>query len=393
MNNVVLLVVVFFASLVVAKPEADCDICQTLVQAIEGWMEQNQTETQIEADLDTVCKYMTIWDSVCETMVNTGVPQIVQWIETNEDPNVVCSQIGICAAKKLNRPVFNMPKVHKPQDVNCDMCTYAVGAVEDWLESNATEQEIEQNLEQFCALFPDQQDCDNVVVAEVPQIVKWLDQNETPTQVCDQLGLCNSTRVVKPKAKPQTVKPKPQDVNCDMCTYAVGAVEDWLENNATEQEIEQNLEQFCALFPDEQDCDNVIVAEVPQIVKWLEQNESPTQVCDQLGLCNSTRKSTPADAPCFGCETVISSMESWVEDNATDSEIVSSLDALCTLVPSFQAQCDAIVSEGVTEVVTYIEKNETPEQVCQQIGFCTSNKIVSTPAKLPVNNKMHKIRI
>jgi saposin len=296
--------------------------------------------------------------------------------------------------------------VHKPrQDINCDMCTYAIGSVEDWLAANATEQQIEQNLEQFCALFPDEQQCDQVIVSEVPQIVKWIEQNETPTQVCDQLGLCNSTRfdimrariqklkakLLQAKAKAKLVKKPRQDINCDMCTYAVGSVEDWLAANATEQQIEQNLEQFCALFPDEQQCDQVIVSEVPQIVKWIEQNETPTQVCDQLGLCNSTRVLPKVgDAPCFGCEALISSVESWVEDNATEQEIVVSLDTVCTLVPSLQTQCDAVVAEGVTNIVTYIEKDETPEQVCQQIGFCSSNRKPKTQAP---SNKMHKIRI
>jgi len=298
MNKLLLIVVLCCVAFVAAKPQkvqkphkaqTDCDICKTLIDAIESWIEDNSTISQIESDLDQVCSWVSPWATVCDQFVAWGIPDIVNYIKTNEDPTTLCSQMGLCSAKKPKAP----KKI--PKDVNCDMCTYVIGAVETWLEQNATVQQIEQNLEQLCDLIPGfTAQCDAIVVAQVPQIVQWIEQNETPTSICTQLGFCTSTR--KMKAKEGLVKQKPakqipkQGANCFVCETIISSIESWLEQNATEQQIEQYLDTLCALVPSFQaQCDAVIAQGLSQIIQWIEQNQTPLQVCTNLGLCtNST---------------------------------------------------------------------------------------------------------
>jgi len=292
MNKLIVLVVLCCVAIAAArpqkpqKPQSDCDICETLVNAIESWMEDNKTVSQIEADLDTVCQWVPAFASVCEQFVAMGVPQIINYIKNNEDPLTLCSQMGLCAARKL-------------RDVNCYMCTYVIQSIEGWLEQNATVQQIEQNLEQLCSLIPGfESQCDAIVAQEVPQIVQWIEQNETPEDICSQLGFCNSTRKMKTKefsAKHNLLKQKPRDANCFICETIISSVESWVENNATEQQIAQYLDTLCALVPSFQSqCDAVIAQGLTQIIQWIEQNQTPQQVCTNLGFCTSGRIPLPS---------------------------------------------------------------------------------------------------
>jgi saposin len=284
MNKILVLVLVCLAVVFAKpqKPQTDCDICKTLIQAIEGWMEQNKTVSQIEKDLDTVCQLAPAFDSVCETFVSWGVPEIVDWIETNEDPATVCSQMFICLAKK--------PKARQG---DCYMCTYVIQSMESWLEQNATINEIESYLDQLCTLVPDlDAQCEAIVNTGVPKVVSWIEANESPTDVCTQLGFCgNSTRVKAMKAKAEA---KARQDQCFICETVISTVEQWVASNATEQEIEQYLDTLCTLVPSFQaQCDAIVATGVAKIVQWIEQNQTPQQICTNLGMCNSTMPMIP----------------------------------------------------------------------------------------------------
>jgi len=44
------------------------------------------------------------------------------------------------------------------------------------------------------------------------------------------------------------------------------------------------------------------------------------------------------------------------------------------LIPGFQSVCDQIAQYGITYIIQYIQQNEDPQQICQQIGLCSSQK-------------------
>jgi len=75
---------------------------------------------------------------------------------------------------------------------------------------------------------------------------------------------------------------------------------------------------------------------------------------------------------CASCELVIGMIETWVEANATESQILQYLETVCTLFPQYQATCDQIASQSLSEIIGYLQDDETPSQVCTQLGMCTS---------------------
>jgi len=72
-----------------------CDVCQFVAQQVEALLLTNKTITQIETNLDSLCQ-KTKYDTLCENVVNTYLPKIIEFLEQEESPQQVCQQIGLC---------------------------------------------------------------------------------------------------------------------------------------------------------------------------------------------------------------------------------------------------------------------------------------------------------
>jgi len=272
---------------------------------------------------------------------------------------------------------------------NCDVCQTVITLVETWVESNATEQQIITYLDAICAAIPNYQAvCDQLVSQGIAQVISWIQNNETPLQVCTQLGMCSnsSKNAFGVKLIKETMVPA-DDQTCTTCEYIISTVEQWLENTNDQQDVINALETVCTYMPGwETTCDAIIAAGVPQVIEWIATNENSTVVCGQLGLCSSVQIPVvpkPEDN-CDDCETLIGFIENWVEQNATESQIVTYLEGICALVPNYQVVCDTIVETEVPQIIKYIQQNQPPSVVCQELGLCSSKKIQNKPIKLNI---------
>jgi len=207
---------------------------------------------------------------------------------------VFCKQVGLCHQKPAAPKVTHHAHHEKRavQQGTCAVCQLVVTTVEAFLKSNATIDQIEQKLDQLCEALPSPYDaqCVDLVNTNLPQIIEWLEQNETPQAVCAQLDLCSSTlqRPLNTKVlRPRLALKKEKDPACSVCRLVVQLVEAHLRLNATLPELEAKLDQVCAGLPAPYNgqCVLTVATYLPQIVQWIEQNEDPKKVCAELGLC------------------------------------------------------------------------------------------------------------
>jgi len=280
----------------------ECGMCEYLVNLVEQYIAQESTESEIESAIEVICKFLPdSYESTCDAVIEAGIPQVIQWVESYENSTVVCGQLGLCSSSKP-KPQIVKPQVKVSDSTLCSPCEFLIGAIESWAGSNASVTQIESYLDSLCTLVPTySQVCAAIVNYEIPTLVQWIEQSESPADVCQQLGLCDSTKKVaavqiKPIKPTKPVKPvKPlviigDSTTCSLCQLVISTVESWVASNSTESQIETSLEVLCSLVPGfTQTCDSIIEAEIPTIVDWLEENESSQQVCQQLGLCDSSK--------------------------------------------------------------------------------------------------------
>jgi len=291
-----------FSAFSVTTVEAQgCATCELVIQFIEQWVESNATDAEILQYLQTVCNLFPGYNSTCDSISKQGLAQILAWIEADETPTEVCTQLGQCTSGssqktsnnvKTNVPSFaniqkylpNLPKVVKPvsvgQNVECGGCEEVITVIEEWLDNTEDEQSVITTIEVMCTYMPEWvATCDAMVAAGVPAVVNWIVTYENSTVVCTQLKLC-STQVIVHVTD-----------DCGECQQIVATIENYVATDASEETIETYLDVVCNLVPQWTEiCDNVIAAELPQIITMIEAEEDPESICTAIDVCSGHSK-------------------------------------------------------------------------------------------------------
>ena len=285
------------------------------------------------------------------------------------------------------------------------VCKSIISDAEKYISSNSSETDVENFLDHTaCAILiisDLKRDCENLVQEYYPAFVSYIISRETPTVACEQLQVCptNSTQAKQspPLLKLNAVKPTSQKVKgaleCTLCTTIVNLAESILGSNASETTIENFLEHtICGILPSTlaQDCDSLVEAYLPALVQYIQQGESGSVACAQLGLCNSTStapllklnivkpntQKVKNSLECAACEVIVQLAETFLGSNASESSIENFLEnTVCGLVPSsYTSVCDTLVKQYTPSLVTYIQNSVSPSVACAGVGLCTSNK-------------------
>ncbi|KAI7805659.1 lysosomal cofactor/neurotrophic factor prosaposin [Triplophysa rosa] len=81
-----------------------CDVCKMAVRYVDGILEQNATQAQIEEAVRKVCDFLpdTVKDE-CDQLIEQYEPLMVQLLLQTLDPDFVCMKLGACpeAVKRL----------------------------------------------------------------------------------------------------------------------------------------------------------------------------------------------------------------------------------------------------------------------------------------------------
>jgi len=169
-----------------------CAICEFLVKEAEAQLAANKTEAQIVAHLEGVCAKLGAVKAECKTVVDQYAPQIIQLLVQKEDPQTVCTKVGLCT--KEFRGLRATPE--------CAICEFLIKEIEAKLASNKTESEIIADLDKVCAhLGAIKAECTAVVAQYAPQMIQALISKEDPQTVCTKVGACKSTGWVAARSK------------------------------------------------------------------------------------------------------------------------------------------------------------------------------------------------
>eukprot|EP00026_Physarum_polycephalum_P017891 Phypoly_transcript_19266.p2 GENE.Phypoly_transcript_19266~~Phypoly_transcript_19266.p2 ORF type:complete len:219 (-),score=45.18 Phypoly_transcript_19266:34-690(-) len=177
-------------------------------------------------------------------------------------------------------------------EIECGVCTYLVGAVESYVASNHTEQEILTLLSNTCSdlkIASWVSVCKGTVMSFGPEIINLVLEKQPADVVCSEVKLCNSSAV------PAKIVPPPAVDNlgngtleCDICQFLVHEIEVLISQNKTETEILDGIEDVCKHLPIsswQTACADVVQEYGSAIIKFVE-NENPDTACHMVGdLC------------------------------------------------------------------------------------------------------------
>ena len=363
------------------SPDPLCGMCELIFATLKSELSQDVTVEKLTSLLDEACNVLPSGlQKDCKGFVKEYTPMIAAAFNATT-PETICTDLTVCPASAVSRP---------NDGVLCELCTLAVKAAEANLAENATEQQVINDIMKVCDIpFPDsfRNECTSLVKEEGPQIYEAI-VSEDPNEVCSLLTLCNSTGKTETTALAIS---RPSDGQfCELCTLAVTLLEKDLAENATEQQVINDIMKVCDIpFLDSfrNDCISLVKKEGRKIYEAII-NEDPNEVCSLLTLCtNGTRQtettalaiSRPNDGVlCKFCTIAVEAVEDELADNATEKQVIHAITTLCniTIFSDFQEECLSLVREEGRLIYDAIV-NENPNEVCSLLSLCVDN-IVAT---------------
>jgi len=383
---------------------------------VEEYIQSTHWNTSyIEAQLQqAVCSWLPApYNTLCNTFVQTYTEPIIDELEKGTPADQVCGNLGLCVSlAKLSAMKFTMPQ---DDSLQCQMCTYAVPLIEEYLQSaNCNTTCIENQLDQYlCDWLPAPYSslCATFVNTYTTQIIDELEKGTPADQVCQELSLCTNSdkKPIKPIMNIQLDK-KPTKVGddslqCQICDYAVPLVEEYIQSTHWNTSyIEAQLQQaVCSWLPAPYNtlCNTFVQTYTEPIIDELEKGTPADQVCTNLGLCLNKNKVVALNAPisprddslqCQICTYAVPLVEEYLQSaDCNETCIENQLDqAVCSWLPApYSTLCGTFVDTYTGPIIEELEKGTPADQVCTSLGLCTdSNKNM-----MKINNKKQKVTI
>jgi len=184
------------------------------------------------------------------------------------------------------------------------------------------------------------------------------------------------------KQAPLKIPTNDNGLACTFCQELVRAIEDYLKDGKTQEEIVQLLKPLCEKFPASYAplCDQLVDQYVPVIISWVEKEAEAFDVCTKLGLCQQTQKARVVKADngkaCDICQQVVNYIATLLTQSYTEAEIVALVEQLCSSIPApFSLACDAIASKYVPVIIEWLAKEMTAVDICSKVGLCSTKAV------------------
>jgi len=198
-------------------------------------------------------------------------------------------------------------------------------------------------------------------------------------------ALCSSEQNV--------VESQEQSGGCSICQLVVSYVESYLKQNATEAQIIAKLDELCTKIPVfGQECESLVSAEVPNIINWIEQKENPQAFCSSIRVCAAPKPRETGPIPCSLCQIVVTYVEKWITENATERAIAERLDVFCSALGPLSPECDSFNAIYVPKLINWIVAKQPPQIFCAEVHLCQSARLPVIKEKIEQKmrlNRMH----
>ncbi|KAM7385776.1 hypothetical protein PAMP_001833 [Pampus punctatissimus] len=338
-----------------------CDLCKEVLMVVEQILKDNATETEVLDYLEKACqlipdKQLT---AECKEMVDDYYPILVGIITGElEDPAVVCGAIGLCKSQQA-----------------------ALAQVKEQLLSN----EIPQvDLSQRVAPF----------LLNVPELL----YPQSPKQE---------------GPKQEAPKQESDDVCQDCIKFLTDAQAEAKANSSFVDSLIQNIENQCDLLgPGLSEMCKQYVSQYGVVVVQQLMSMQPKDICVLAGFCAQMKKSVPMmklqpaaktvpalklfpatkvesknmvrvrDSPtCTICEFVMKQLESMLEDQTTEEEVIKAVEKVCGLLPhTLTDQCKDLIETYGQAIIELLVQQADPKTVCTVLALCNDARRAYVPA-------------
>ncbi|XP_053612403.1 uncharacterized protein Sap-r [Plodia interpunctella] len=415
-----------------------CKICTDMVQQARDQLLSNETQEELKEVFEGSCKLIPIKivTKECIKLADDFVPELVETLSSQMNPQQVCSVAGLCNNVRIDQ-LLERYNTQLQLRASCDNCHSTVSVMRRKFEQTSYD-DLLVNLLQVCGKMDSLSDsCSMLVFKYFENIVSGLKEGLTPQGVCHMSGQCaykfHTHDEFTFPVMTGTVKYE-DDVPCEFCEQMVIHLRDVLVANTTETEFYRVLTGLCkqtGTFKSE--CLHLAEQYYPTIYKYLVSDLQPEKLCTMMGICGKKQgqpevpiapllpkelaitavkraeksqigrvsvanKQTsvrvlgaasaalpvermfarlPRGASCSFCQYFLHYLQVELSDERTEDAIKAAVDKACDRLPnSVEGECKQFVTEYGPAVIALLVQEIDPASICPALGLCPQTEAV-----------------
>ncbi|XP_056251389.1 prosaposin [Seriola aureovittata] len=347
-----------------------CDLCKEVLMVVEQVLKDNATEGEVLGYLEKACQLIPDQSltAECKEMVDEYYP-ILMGIITGEleDPSVVCGAMGLCTSQQV---------------------ALAQAEAKEQLMSNEIPQvDLSQQVAPFLLNVPE------LLYPQSPK--QEAPKEETPKQegdeVCQDCIKFLTDAQAEAKANASFIDSLIENIEnqCDllgpglasMCKQYVGQY----GTLVVEQLMSMQPKDICvhAGF-----CAAAMKKSIPMMMLQAAKTVPAAKAVPALKLFPATKMESAKpmvrvrDSPtCAICEFVMKQLESMLEDQTTEEEVIQAVEKVCTFLPSsLTAQCKDLIETYGQAIIELLVQQADPKTVCTVLALCNDASRAYVPA-------------
>ncbi|KAH9634737.1 hypothetical protein HF086_017520 [Spodoptera exigua] len=389
-----------------------CKICTDMVQQARDQLQSNETQEELKEVFEGSCKLIPIKvvASECMRLADDFVPELVETLASQMNPQQVCSVAGLCNSARIDDMLdeFSNDDLSDGSDdddaiclntqlnlrVECNHCQSTVGVLRKKFDATSYDDFL-VGLLQMCGKMDSLSDsCSMLVFKYYENILEALKKDLNGESVCHLSGQCT-------------------DVPCELCEQLVKHLRDVLVANTTEIEFFKVFIGICKQtgnFKDE--CLHLAEQYYHIIYKYLVEELNSKEICAMLGVCGNKTQNVPiapllarvpitkqtnvrvmqestsvgplpiermfvsvpqpqGKAACSFCQYFLHYLQVEISDTRTEDEIFQAVDKACDKLPhSVNDECKQFVTQYGPAVVALLVQRIDPATICPALGIC-----------------------
>lgn len=173
-----------------------CKICLDMVTQARDQLMSNATQEDLKAVFEGSCELIPVKKiaKICDGMVDNFVPELVEALSSEMNPQSVCSVAGLCnnAAidKMLEDEAAKVVTPPKEDDFTCAKCQSISTIISDKFQRADRDDLLEAAL-RYCGKMSSFSDaCANIVITYFNDIYEHMQDNLNSNNICHLSGSC-----------------------------------------------------------------------------------------------------------------------------------------------------------------------------------------------------------
>lgn len=213
-----------------------CQICLDMVKEARDQLRSNETQEEMKEVFEGTCELIRIKEirKQCDKLADDLVPELIEALSSQMNPQVVCSVSGLCNSAAIDRELAahanEMAVQKKSSGLTCNQCNKISDIIATKFANTNRDQVLEGMLSACGGMSSLSDGCSAIVLAYFNEVYDHMKTNLNAENICHMAGRCADQFHVHEEDKKIEViedshigfiQHESDDIPCDLCKQLI----------------------------------------------------------------------------------------------------------------------------------------------------------------------------